>query len=554
MIKQKRFNFPIFFYLIGFAVLLFSVIGCEPENPGEPRPNVKPETYISEASAGVTTIISWYGTDRDGRVEKFEYRWDDGDWIETTEMSGTFTDIFADLEDTHTFYVRAIDNRNGTDPTPASVSLTPITVNPETEILEGPVFGDVVGSDVKFVWDGSDKDGKIAGFEYTLDNTKNWTAVDQHTKSKLYLGLPPGAHVFYVRAIDDLGAKDLTPAQSAFVVKSGFKPLLENTSPLSDGGGWFSGVDIRFSWKVDVSYYKGVLPDGAFTYALDDSTGYSDDRASMKIAWNSSSYWVASGDKVTDGSHTFYLKARDASGNVTKMKIGFTAGPFAPTEGVLLIDDFSWDSSTGVYRSDAHADSLVDQGFMNGHSHTDWDVPDQGTGVFTPDNLGKYSTVILFTDGGYASADFANLIAAYGVAGGNLLIAGYNNSSMGSAILTPFGFWHSFYGTFTGNYGGMDGNAGTAYENFNIDLPMKLDGTRMVERHYERVYPDAENTSTIFRVRGLDGDTRSCGVRADMPGGNVVIVIGQTVVFWDQESQDTRDFGEYVLVTEFGEQ
>ncbi|MFQ6617612.1 MAG: FlgD immunoglobulin-like domain containing protein, partial [Fidelibacterota bacterium] len=222
-------------------------------------------------------------------------------------------------------------------------------------------------------------------------------------------------------------------------------------------------------------------------------------------------------------------------------------------KGILLIDDFSWDSGTGVYTSDADADAKIDQGFMHGFKHTDWDVPDQGTDIFLPDSIVKYSTVILYTNGGYASAEYADMLIAYGTAGGYILIAGYNNKSMVSDILTPFGFNPGFYGTFTGNYGGMDGEKGTAYENFNIDLPMKLDGTRMVERHYERVYPDAENTSTIFRVRGLDGDTRSCGIRSEMPGGNVIIIIGQTMTFWDQESQDTRDFGRYVLETEFGE-
>ena len=40
--------------------------GCKTENPGEPAANLPPDTYISEASAGTTTRISFYGTDKDG--------------------------------------------------------------------------------------------------------------------------------------------------------------------------------------------------------------------------------------------------------------------------------------------------------------------------------------------------------------------------------------------------------------------------------------------------------------------------------------------------------
>ena len=61
------------------------------------------------------------------------------------------------------------------------------------------------------------------------------------------------------------------------------------------------------------------------------------------------------------------------------------------------------------------------------------------------------------------------------------------------------------------------------------------------------------NTESIFSVRGIDGDNRSCGVRADMPGGNVVVIIGQSLPFMDQTSQAVKDLGAYIIGTEFGE-
>ena len=61
------------------------------------------------------------------------------------------------------------------------------------------------------------------------------------------------------------------------------------------------------------------------------------------------------------------------------------------------------------------------------------------------------------------------------------------------------------------------------------------------------------NTASIFAVRGLDGDSRSCGVRADMPNGNVVVVLGQSIPFFNPDDQSTKDLGDMILGTEFGE-
>ena len=528
---------------------------CESEDLAEPNPNIYPETFISEISPGVTTLMAWYGTDVDGRVERFEYKWDDGEWVETATLSETFPvgDVtnpyadfeFADVDEQRTFYVRAIDNNEGTDHSPAMATMSPNTIRPETQILEGPMTGSVVGPDVKFKWDGVDKDGSIDGFEWTLDDVSSWTAVEEYVTEKLFIGLAEGGHVFYVRAVDDLGAVDQTPAQSAFEVASGFKPKLANLSPVSDGGGWFSGVDLALFWAASVDYYMGQLPTGAFSYAFDDSTNFDAAGGPLASGWMSSTSYTIPGANITDGDHVFYIKARDISGNVDYISIGFGAAPFAPTKDLLLLDDFSW--TPGCYTAHADIATAIGTGFLNGVTYDTRDVDDEGASILTPALLGQYKAVIDYSDGGFNSSGSGNLFAAYAGAGGSLMLTGYNLVSFGApSITTPFGIYGGIFGTFSFPSNGLTGVAtGGMLETADLYLPVPA---ACAPRTAERVYADAANTEGIFVNDSPTGDNRSTSVVASMnSGGNYVILVGQSIAFWDQSDADVVTFGNRVM-------
>ncbi len=544
--------------LLLVIVAAVGFLGCESDDLPEPLPNIRPETYISEVSPSVTTRIAWYGTDVDGRAELFEYRWDDGDWVETSDLSETFpTDDptnpysdfeFADLEDEHTFYVRAIDNRDQADLSPASAVMSPRTIVPETQIIEGPVTGDVVGPDVRFAWLGVDQDGEIDGYEFALDDLSSWTAVEEYITDHTFYGLGEGSHTFYVRAVDNFGAVDGSPAQSAFIVASGFKPQLSNTSPVSDGGGWFSGVDLALSWEAAVDYYQGVLPTGAFCYALDDSNGYDATTAPLASGWLPNSSYTIPGADISDGDHTFYIKVKDVSGNVDMLSIGFSAAPFAPTSELLLLDNFSW--TPGQYTSQDEIKTKIGTGFLNGVTYDLRDLDDEGAGILTPSLLGQYEAVVLYTDGGYNSADYGNLFAAYATAGGNLMITGYNLAAFGAASITvPYGFYNGIFGTFEYMSDGMTGqNPSTGIiQTDDLFVPVPIDDEDY-PRSCERVYADADNTEMLFTNEAPLGDGRSVGVIASMnSGGNYVLVVGQSLPFMDQDAADTQTFGNRVM-------
>ena len=147
---KSKFWKTIFIHLSLFILLYcFVMSGCEAENPGEPLVNQEPDTYISEASAGITTRITFYGTDKDGFVKYFEFKWaDDEDWTETLENEVILDNVFKSQEQVKVFLVRSYDNLGMADPTPAEVALSATNALPETEITGGPEFGQTSGDDV----------------------------------------------------------------------------------------------------------------------------------------------------------------------------------------------------------------------------------------------------------------------------------------------------------------------------------------------------------------------------------------------------------------------
>lgn len=72
-------------------------------------------------------------------------------------------------------------------------------------------------------WWGTSQDGFVVGFEVSIDSMKTWTYTTR-TDSSLLLIIPQGSDTanidVFVRAIDNLGQKDLTPASLAYPVRN----------------------------------------------------------------------------------------------------------------------------------------------------------------------------------------------------------------------------------------------------------------------------------------------------------------------------------------------
>jgi hypothetical protein len=112
----------------------------------------------------------------------------------------------------HVFRVRAVDQANNVDPTPASRTFTVDRVRPDTSIASGPADGSTVTTSSVTFGLGSNESG--VRFECSLDEAEYSACSSPLTLT----GLANGAHVLRVRAIDRAGNVDTTPDARSFTV------------------------------------------------------------------------------------------------------------------------------------------------------------------------------------------------------------------------------------------------------------------------------------------------------------------------------------------------
>ena len=192
----------------------------------------------------------------------------------------------------HTFYVKAIDPAGNPDPTPASFTWTIDTAAPDTSITAHP--DDPSNSaDASFSFSSTEVGST---FECKLDSG----SYEACSSPKEYTALSDGEHTFYVKAIDPAGNPDPTPAS--------------------------------FTWTIDTA-----APDTSITAHPDDPSNSADASFSFsstevgstfECKLDSGSYEACSSPKeytaLSDGEHTFYVRAIDPAGNPDPTPASFT--------------------------------------------------------------------------------------------------------------------------------------------------------------------------------------------------------------------------------------
>jgi hypothetical protein len=184
VIKMKRR----FFLVFGLVILVLFVCSCGDEDGG---PNMAPDTVLTSfppegSTHSYRVQMVWTGTDNDGWVTGYELAWYSGvfsgndfdtlSWVETSSKESTFVlpadSCCVDGENysDHTFFVRAIDNDQARDETPAHVSFTATTMIPRTTITypDWPpgVYADTLSPCVTVRWQGEDDDGQVVASRY----------------------------------------------------------------------------------------------------------------------------------------------------------------------------------------------------------------------------------------------------------------------------------------------------------------------------------------------------------------------------------------------------
>ena len=182
-----------------------------------------PETFITRAPAAVSTTDNAtfeFGSTQEGSTYQCSI---DLKAFETCTSPKTYTAI---PPGEHIFYVRATNEQGATDQSPAFYEWTSEDVTPpSTELLVTPT--DPSGSaNARFEFTGTDNALVVEGevvpltFECNLDN-QGW---QECFSPKIYTGLTAGFHTFQVRALDDAGNFDPTPAGYSWEILDGTPP------------------------------------------------------------------------------------------------------------------------------------------------------------------------------------------------------------------------------------------------------------------------------------------------------------------------------------------
>jgi len=189
------------------------------------------------------------------------------------------------------FYVRAIDGVGNVDPSVAQYYWYIDTTPPETYLGSWPANPTNL-TDASFTfWS---NDGSTV-YECQLDSG-GWSLC---ASPKDYTGLLNGDHVFEVRAIDQAGNADPTPASYSWTIDTDAPDTTITSNPPNPS-------DSYNNWFT----FSCSEPECTFECQIDSSGWY-----------GCSSPHNAS---IGDGSHTFYVRARDPSGNIDPSPASYT--------------------------------------------------------------------------------------------------------------------------------------------------------------------------------------------------------------------------------------
>ena len=239
-----------------------------------------PETTIDSGPSGTTNDPTpSFGFSSSEPGSSFECKVDAGAYAPCS--SPLTTGALAD--GSHSFSVRATDSAGNTDATPASRSFTVDATAPETTIDSGP-SGTTTDPTPSFGFSSSEPG---SSFECKVD-----AGAYAPCSSPLTTGaLADGSHSFSVRATDSAGNTDATPASRSFTVDATAPettidsgPSGTTTDPTPSFGFSSSKPGSSFSCKVDSGPY-----------------------APCQSPYTTS--------HLTDGSHSFSVRAKDAVGN-----------------------------------------------------------------------------------------------------------------------------------------------------------------------------------------------------------------------------------------------
>lgn len=215
---------------------------------GEPLANQKPETHISVEAINLTgedrlnslVELKWWGSDADGYIQGFEISFDQVDWTYTEEQDSTF--LFAINAGSDTvdidFWVRAVDDQDESDDSPAYLKIPLKNTPPEIEYDLDLIPSDTSYNLLTLTWSSSDLDGDQTIEEIQLKiNDSEWTTIPPFVDLVTLVPEDP-------KATGEVGSKIYTDSKTDIGTIGGLK--LNDVNSI-----YLRAVDIAGSFSVE---------------------------------------------------------------------------------------------------------------------------------------------------------------------------------------------------------------------------------------------------------------------------------------------------------------
>jgi Bacterial TSP3 repeat len=286
--------------------------------PPPPSDTTAPETAIVSGPSGTVTDSSASFAFTSSEVgSTFQCRQDGGVWGACSSPKA----YFAVANGSHSFDVRATDPAGNTDSSPASqswnVDVPPPpppsdTTPPETSISSGP-SGTVATSAASFGFSSSES---ASTFSCRVD-AGSWSSC---SSPKAYADLANGSHTFDVRATDGAGNTDASPASRTWTVNV---PPADTTAP---------------NTTID-SGPSGTVASGSASFGFSSSEAGSSFQCRLDAGTWGSCTSPKAYSSLTNGSHTFDVRATDGAGNTDASPASrtWTVDVSPPAGGVIRV-------------------------------------------------------------------------------------------------------------------------------------------------------------------------------------------------------------------------
>ncbi|WP_418765001.1 adventurous gliding motility protein AgmC [Myxococcus xanthus] len=335
-------------------------------------------TFIVDAEPPETTFTSTPPALSNSDSATFDFDSDESPVTYECSLDGAaFTacsdpDTFTGLDDgEHTLEVRAVDGDGNEDPTPASYTWTVDTTAPDTLIISGPALSDAP-STATFDFD---SDESPVTYECSLDGAAYVPCSDPVT----FTGLAEGSHTLSVRAVDEAGNVDGTPATYTWSVAvdtdgdglTDAEEVVLGTDPENadtDGDGLPDGIEVNTAGT-------DPLDDDSDDDGILDGNEDANQNGIVDEGETDPNNWDTDGDLLSDGLELGLAEPQGADTDMTRF--------VADADPTTTTDPLNPDTDGGSVRDgieDANRNGRVDPGETDPLNPAD-DVDSDGDGI-----------------------------------------------------------------------------------------------------------------------------------------------------------------------------